>query len=399
MPRIFICYRRADSQAISGRIYDRLVAEFDKDNVFKDVNTIQAGSDWRGAVREAVSTCEVILVIIGPNWLKIKDKQGKRRLDDPNDTLRFEVETGLAREGAVVIPVLVHGASIPKADELPLDLRELAFKQSVVIHDDPDFHTSVDRLIEKTKEQIKIITKGRQVHQSFWTSKRISFVIAAIIIPLMAALLQTWPNILTLVNAQPPTSISVGLVPSPTQTPLYVSSITPTHTITPTASESPTSTSTPTPTYTSTNTPSIGNAPINLVLFVESDSLTLFIPGELGVVSLEEIGFQVDTGDETITKFIDENYSAIRGLPFEAIEGPMCLRLELDENDAPLPEDCPSDTTYFHSLSSADIFWYDTITRQFLTITVVQGSRTVEICSVPTGQSGCRINFERDVTS
>jgi hypothetical protein len=97
MPRIFISYRREDSRHITNRIYDRLVTAFGKSSTFKDVNKIPPGRDFRSVIREATAECEVMLVVIGNTWLNASYPDGQRRLDDPEDFARIEVETGLQR--------------------------------------------------------------------------------------------------------------------------------------------------------------------------------------------------------------------------------------------------------------------------------------------------------------
>lgn len=149
MPRIFISYRRADSRKDVGRIYDRLVDAFGKENIFKDVDSIPLGKDFREVLREAVAQCDVLLAIIGRHWLDIKDENGNRRLDDPGDFVRIEIESGLQRDSCLVIPVLVDNAILPRADALPTDLRELTFKNATVVRDDPDFHNDVTRIIRE----------------------------------------------------------------------------------------------------------------------------------------------------------------------------------------------------------------------------------------------------------
>jgi len=148
MTKIFMTYRRADSRKDAGRIYDRLVQAFGKDNIFKDVDSIPIGKDFRGIILEAVAQCDVQLVIIGRSWLTITDEKGQRRLDNPEDYVRIEIESALQRDRCTVIPVLVDGAPMPSADELPVTLRELAFKNAAVVRDDPDFHPDVTRLIQ-----------------------------------------------------------------------------------------------------------------------------------------------------------------------------------------------------------------------------------------------------------
>jgi formylglycine-generating enzyme required for sulfatase activity len=147
MATVFISYRRADSVTISGRIYDRLRAEFGKDAIFKDVDNIPPGMDFRGVLNEATTQCTVMLVIIGQKWVNVDDGQGNRRLDNPNDFVRIEVETGLQHDSVRVIPVLVGGAGMPSTDDLPGSLQQLAFKNAVPVRDDPDFHRDMDRLV------------------------------------------------------------------------------------------------------------------------------------------------------------------------------------------------------------------------------------------------------------
>jgi len=153
MPKIFISYRRADSTTISGRIYDRLIAAFGKENVFKDVDNIPFGSDFRGVLAEAVSDCDVLLAVIGQKWLTVTDEGGNRRLDNPADFVRIEIETGLSRDRCLVIPVLVDNAAMPRADLMPINLRELTFKNATHVRDDPDFHPDVTRIIKSLESR------------------------------------------------------------------------------------------------------------------------------------------------------------------------------------------------------------------------------------------------------
>src|SRR5262245_35720658 len=106
MRKLFISYRREDSQHITGRIYDRLVQEFGQPNVFKDVDSIPLGSDFRQVLNEAVSQCDALVAVIGESWLQVPDRAGKKRLDSKNDFIRVEIEAALER-GIPVIPVVV----------------------------------------------------------------------------------------------------------------------------------------------------------------------------------------------------------------------------------------------------------------------------------------------------
>jgi formylglycine-generating enzyme required for sulfatase activity len=143
---IFISYRRVDSSDVTGRIYDRLVAAFDRNSVFKDVDSIPFGVDFREHLDGAVSQCQVCLVVVGRTWLEAKDEAGRRRLDSTQDFVRIEIESALKRK-IPVIPVLVGGASMPGPEQLPLSLEPLAYRNGAQVRSDPDFHRDMDRLI------------------------------------------------------------------------------------------------------------------------------------------------------------------------------------------------------------------------------------------------------------
>jgi TIR domain len=128
---IFISYRRDDTEGEAGRLFDDLVRSFGDDSVFMDVSDIQPGVDFRKEIDANVASCGVLLAIIGPTWTSISGENG-RRLDDPNDFVRLEIASALARNVAV-IPVLVHDAKMPRPDELPEALRDLAFRNSVEV--------------------------------------------------------------------------------------------------------------------------------------------------------------------------------------------------------------------------------------------------------------------------
>lgn len=144
--KIFISYRREDSAPSAGRVYDRLVGRFGKDAVFKDVDSIPYGADFRGYINGVLEQCAAQVVLIGPGWAGAADQQGGSRLANPADFVRIEVETALQR-GIAVIPVLVQGATMPSAELLPPPLAPLAYRNAVHIRNDPDFDGDVQRLI------------------------------------------------------------------------------------------------------------------------------------------------------------------------------------------------------------------------------------------------------------
>ncbi len=148
--RIFISYRRKDSAREVGRIRDRLKAAFGEDSVFRDVVDIPAGVDFRTVLKRETQDCDVMLVIIGPLWVGITDGQGNKRLFDPGDFTRIEVEAGLNRLGegkAMVIPVLVSNTNMPFGGDLPESLELLHYQNAISVRDDPDFDHDMDRLI------------------------------------------------------------------------------------------------------------------------------------------------------------------------------------------------------------------------------------------------------------
>lgn len=141
---IFLSYRRADSADVSGRIYDRLIQEFGNHSVFKDVDSIPLGLDFRNVLNQMIAKSRILIAIIGPNW--IGQDQTKRRIDDPTDFVRIEVSAALER-GIPVIPLLVHGTTMPHESELPEDLKALAYRNGTVIRPDPDFNHDISRVI------------------------------------------------------------------------------------------------------------------------------------------------------------------------------------------------------------------------------------------------------------
>jgi len=145
MSRIFISYRRSDTSGYVIAIYDRLAKNYDPAHIFRDLDTIDYGDDFVERIEQAVQSCSVLLAVIGRNWMSATDNSGRRRLDNPHDFVRLEVATALQR-GVRVIPVLVGGASMPYADEMPENLKPLARRNALEISD-RDFHPHMDRLI------------------------------------------------------------------------------------------------------------------------------------------------------------------------------------------------------------------------------------------------------------
>jgi hypothetical protein len=135
MAGIFISYRRIDSKAYAGRLFDRLARHFGRGNVFMDVEGgIAHGEDFHQALERAINSVDAMVVVIGVRWLTCADEQGRRRLDKPEDWVRDEVAAAL-RRGILVLPVLVDGAKMPRPDDLPGDIALIARKQFKDISD------------------------------------------------------------------------------------------------------------------------------------------------------------------------------------------------------------------------------------------------------------------------
>jgi hypothetical protein len=144
--KIFISYRRDDSVSFTGRLFDRLAAHFGSGSIFMDVDAIPLGADFAAILTQEIRQCDLVLAIIGNRWLDATSGDGRRRLDNPNDYLRLEIESALAL-GIPVVPVLVGEARMPRPKELPASLTELAFRSAVAVRPGPEFHHDLDRLI------------------------------------------------------------------------------------------------------------------------------------------------------------------------------------------------------------------------------------------------------------
>ena len=173
MPQIFLSYRRSDSEYIAPMLSEKLQQHFGKDSVFFDVDTIPLGVDFREYIENAVGKCDVLLAIIGDQWLRAVDRQGKRRLDDPSDFVRIEIESALKRS-IPVIPVLVDKVEMPSADDLPPSIQSLVFRNATELRAGRDLHQHIEQLIQGLKSlfglknlpQEKAISETVPVHDS-----------------------------------------------------------------------------------------------------------------------------------------------------------------------------------------------------------------------------------------
>ncbi len=154
--RVFISYRRGDTAFPASWLFDRLAERFGRDQVFKDVDSIELGDDFVEVITAAVGSCDVLLVVIGDRWLTSTDKDGRRRLDDPSDFVRLEVEAALIRN-VRIIPILVDGAQMPSADDLPSSIGLLARRQALELSPSRfEFDTSrLMRVLDRTLMEVR----------------------------------------------------------------------------------------------------------------------------------------------------------------------------------------------------------------------------------------------------
>jgi len=150
-PQIFLNYRRSNAEWRADRLYDALADEFGEEQVFKDTDTIAPGTDYALVIQEALTRTDVVVALIGPAWSDIRDDDGDRRLDNPSDLVRHELEVALERR-VPILPVLVNKATMPAADELPERLRGLAAKQALRLNDDTWRATVKGELLARVRQ-------------------------------------------------------------------------------------------------------------------------------------------------------------------------------------------------------------------------------------------------------
>jgi hypothetical protein len=146
--KIFVSYRREDTERIVARLCSRLDDAFGARNVFYDERSVGTGTDFLGAVGGAIYTSDAILVVIGPSWATVRDARGKLRLDDSDDPVGWEVGLGLA-SGKILIPLLVDGASMPTKGDLPRRVRDLTTRSGLRLAAGAGFDASVADLIRR----------------------------------------------------------------------------------------------------------------------------------------------------------------------------------------------------------------------------------------------------------
>lgn len=151
--KIFISYRRADSQWAAARVHDTLANAFPDDHLFMDVEHIAPGQDFVDILANQVGACDVFLALVGPDWLTMANADGVRRLDDPDDFVRIEIASALSRPETLTIPVLLDGAAPPSEDALPADLAALPRRQFVRLSHE-GFRSEVQGLVTAIGEKL-----------------------------------------------------------------------------------------------------------------------------------------------------------------------------------------------------------------------------------------------------
>jgi hypothetical protein len=150
MPQISISYRRADSEAMTGRIFDRLIAHYGKEAIFRDIDNIPAGIDFRQHINEMLHRTNVLLAIVGPEWLGAT-RDGLERINEESDPVRVEVETALRRR-LRIIPILIGQTRMPSSNQLPPSLKDFAFLNAVRVDTGRDFDHHIEHLIKSIDE-------------------------------------------------------------------------------------------------------------------------------------------------------------------------------------------------------------------------------------------------------
>jgi hypothetical protein len=201
--KIFLSYRRDDDPGNTGRLFDRLQEAFKPGCLFMDVENVGPGLDFVRVLQEQVTQCDVLLVVIGKKWIAASDATGARRLDNPEDFVRIEIESAL-KQNKRVVPVLVGEARMPCPKELPRSIRLLARRNAIRLTHER-FHTDVQGLIEALQRAFKEVEADRQTQAKASRQKhqfvnlmiptdRLPKVIAVVLcVALAVGMISAWP--------------------------------------------------------------------------------------------------------------------------------------------------------------------------------------------------------------
>lgn len=180
--RIFINYRRDDSAGYAGRLSDSLGAYFGPERIFRDVSGIDYGADFEQAIDSKLEESGAVVVVIGDHWLSAKDAAGRRRLDDPQDYVIREISVAL-RNGVAVVPVLIGNASMPRGEELPEDLKDLAKRNAITVSDER-WNFDVERLAKVLAIDVPGSVAQRKLDRAKWVA--LTLVVATAVLSVAA---------------------------------------------------------------------------------------------------------------------------------------------------------------------------------------------------------------------
>jgi hypothetical protein len=197
---VFISYRRADTSADAGRLYDALRRRYGRDSVFMDVDSIRPGQDWVDAVEDAVGRCDALLALIGSEWSDVRDESGKRRLEDEFDRVRLEIEAAL-KSGKAVIPVLFEDAHMPAASELPESLRPLVRRNATRIS-----HASFENDLRGLLRALRIIARAKMPPPPAVAAPVVASASSAAEAPAVAPAPHSTPEVPVVTPAPPPSA-------------------------------------------------------------------------------------------------------------------------------------------------------------------------------------------------
>jgi hypothetical protein len=192
MSRIIVSYRRSDSTAVSGRVYDRLTDRYGEASVFMDIDKIPFGTDFRQHIRDVLRNADILLAVVGPRWTGA-GADGRARITDEADPVRVEIDAALAQRIAI-IPLLVDGAQMPAAADLPESIRDFAYINAAPVDSGRDFRAHMERLIRSMDEILAAKPgakppTGQGPHDREATPKRRRTKVAAISIPIALLIL------------------------------------------------------------------------------------------------------------------------------------------------------------------------------------------------------------------
>jgi len=385
--KIFISYRRADSKVYAGRIHEHLKHSRCLRDIFFDVcGSIPPGADFRREIRKAVDNSDVVLVVIGKQWENIVNPTtGIRRLDEPDDFVKLEINFALQNPKCRVIPVLVDNASMPSASSLPDEIRNLAPKQAVIIRDDPNFQHDMKRLIRNIGGYRCYVFIG------------LFILIMAIIIGLFSIAFLCEGCYLPEVTptsspSLPATHISIdenSIIANPnsteTQTPttdITISTPTPMPSHTPNPTETPTATNTLTQTASPTQTilstqPSVTNAMIE-IRFTENWFRIRLVSDSH--VSLDGLSLRnIETND---TKTPSDDFSLLKD---SRLANPDQCYFYTPDGENPTQSSATNGCKRRESFMSD--FWIPD------SIAIYWQNQEVGICTPDEGDNGCRISL------